>query len=148
MSMRRRHTVLGLAALALATLTVPAQARSLPGHAMAAAPPQGKQAVAVGYGGAVSSVDLDATRSGIEVLRSGGNAVDAAIATAATLGVTEPYVAAIGGGGFFTYYDARTHKVSTIDGRETGPARMTKDIFIDPKTGKPLSFDEAVTSGL
>ncbi|GAA4615402.1 gamma-glutamyltransferase [Actinoallomurus liliacearum] len=146
--MRRRTAVLGLAALALATLTVPAQARSLPGRSPGLAPPQGKQAVAVGYGGAVSSVDLDATRAGIEVLRNGGNAVDAAVAAAATLGVTEPYVAAIGGGGFFTYYDARTHKVSTIDGRETGPARMTKDIFIDPKTGKPLSFDEAVTSGL
>ncbi|WP_433184286.1 gamma-glutamyltransferase [Actinoallomurus sp. CA-150999] len=145
--MRRRNAVLGLAALALATLTAPAEARTASGQP-AVAPPQGKQATAVGYGGAVSSVDLDATKAGIEVLRRGGNAVDAAVATAAMLGVTEPYVAAIGGGGFFTYYDARTHKVSTIDGRETGPAKMTKDFFIDPKTGKPLSFDEAVTSGL
>jgi gamma-glutamyltranspeptidase / glutathione hydrolase len=144
--MRRRHAVLGLAAVTLATLTAPAQAGTR--HLPEAGPPQEKQAVAVGYGGAVSSVDLDATRSGIEVLRRGGNAVDAAVATAATLGVTEPYVAAIGGGGYFTYYNARTRKVYTIDGRETGPARMTKDIFIDPKTGKPLLFDEAVTSGL
>jgi gamma-glutamyltranspeptidase/glutathione hydrolase len=135
--MRRTHAVLGLAALAFATLTaVPATA----------AP--GKQAVAVGSGGAVASVDLDASRAGIEVLRRGGNAVDAAVAVAATLGVTEPYVSAIGGGGFFTYYDARTHRVSTIDGRETGPAAMTKDIFIDPATGQPLPFDAAVTSGL
>ncbi|GAA0357869.1 gamma-glutamyltransferase [Actinoallomurus spadix] len=146
--MRRRRTVLGLAALALATLTVPAEARTLPGQVPGVSPPQGRQAVAVGYGGAVSSVDVDATQAGIEVLRRGGNAVDAAVAATATLGVTEPYVAAIGGGGFFTYYDARTHKVSTIDGRETGPARMTENTFIDPKTGKPLPFDEAVTSGL
>ncbi|MDN3353314.1 gamma-glutamyltransferase [Actinomadura sp. DC4] len=142
--MRRSTAVIGLTAAALATVVVPAQARQAAGHA----PPDRKQAVAVGYGGAVSSVDLDASRAGIEVLRSGGNAVDAAVATAATLGVTEPYVSAIGGGGYFTYYDARTRKVSTFDGRETGPAKMTKDFFIDPKTGKPLSFDEAVTSGL
>jgi gamma-glutamyltranspeptidase/glutathione hydrolase len=142
--MRRSTAVIGLTAAALATLVVPAQARQAAGH-----PPQDqKQAVAVGYGGAVSSVDLDASKAGIEVLRHGGNAVDAAVATAATLGVTEPYVSAIGGGGYFTYYDARSRKVYTFDGRETGPAKMTKDFFIDPKTGKPLSFDEAVTSGL
>jgi gamma-glutamyltranspeptidase/glutathione hydrolase len=142
--MRRSTAVIGLTAAALATLVVPAQARQAAGH-----PPQDqKQAVAVGYGGAVSSVDLDASKAGIEVLRHGGNAVDAAVATAATLGVTEPYVSAIGGGGYFTYYDARSHKVYTFDGRETGPAKMTKDFFIDPKTGKPLSFDDAVTSGL
>jgi gamma-glutamyltranspeptidase/glutathione hydrolase len=142
--MRRPAAVIALTAAALATLVVPAQARQPAAH-----PPQDrKQAVAVGYGGAVASVDLDASKSGIEVLRHGGNAVDAAVATAATLGVTEPYVSAIGGGGYFTYYDARTRKVYTFDGRETGPAKMTKDFFIDPKTGKPLSFDDAVTSGL
>ncbi|MGI5227072.1 gamma-glutamyltransferase [Actinoallomurus sp. CA-142502] len=142
--MRRPAAVIALATAALATLVVPAQARQPAAHA----PQDEKQAVAVGYGGAVASVDLDASRSGVEVLRHGGNAVDAAVATAATLGVTEPYVSAIGGGGYFTYYDARTHKVSTFDGRETGPAKMTKDFFIDPKTGKPLAFNDAVTSGL
>jgi gamma-glutamyltranspeptidase / glutathione hydrolase len=139
--MRRSHAVLGLAVLAFAALTVPPAPTAV-------ARETGKQAVAVGSGGAVASVDLDASRAGIEVLRRGGNAVDAAVAVAATLGVTEPYVAAIGGGGFLTYYDARTHRVSTIDGRETGPAAMTGDVFIDPATGKPLPFDAAVTSGL
>ncbi|MEV4255327.1 gamma-glutamyltransferase, partial [Spirillospora sp. NPDC049652] len=108
----------------------------------------GKQAVATGYGGAVSTVDLDASRSALEVLRRGGNAMDAAVAATATLGVTEPYVSAIGGGGYFTYYDARSRRVSTIDGREKAPKAMRADSFIDPATGKPLSFDEAVTSGL
>ena len=137
-----KRAFLGLTAIALATLTVPTQAT--------AAPPRGevKQPVAVGQGGAVASVDLDASRSGIEVLRRGGNALDAAVATAATLGVTDPYVAALGGGGFLTYYDARTHRVYTFDGREQGPAAMTQSIFIDPATGKPLPFDQAVTSGL
>ena len=53
-----------------------------------------------------STVDPEATRAGLAVLRHGGNAVDAAVAAAATLGVTEPFSAGIGGGGFFVYYDA------------------------------------------
>jgi gamma-glutamyltranspeptidase/glutathione hydrolase len=107
-----------------------------------------RQATAVGYGGAVSTVDLDASRTAIDVLKRGGNAMDAAVAAAATLGVTEPFVAAIGGGGFLTYYDAKTRRVYTFDGRETAPAAMGEKAFIDPATGQPLPFDAAVTSGL
>ena len=77
----------------------------------------------------------------------GGNAADAAVATAAALGVTEPYSAGVGGGGFFVYYDAGTGKVSTIDGRETAPLAMGADAFLDD-AGNPLPFDEAVESGL
>ena len=66
-----------------------------------------KVPVATGTGGAVTTVDADATRVGLDVLRRGGNAVDAAVAAAATLGVTEPFSSGIGGGGFFVYYDAR-----------------------------------------
>ena len=107
-----------------------------------------KQAVAVGYGGAVSTVDLDASRAGLEVLRSGGNAVDAAVAAAATLGVSEPYSAGIGGGGFLVYYQAGTGRVFTLDGRETAPRAMGPTAFLDPATGTPLPFADAVTSGL
>ena len=79
----------------------------------------------------------------------GGNAVDAAIATAAALGVTEPYSSGLGGGGYFVYYDAETGTVKTIDGRETAPAGITHDAFIDPGTGKPYNFTpELVTSGV
>jgi gamma-glutamyltranspeptidase/glutathione hydrolase len=136
------------AALAMtATLTattvalVPAAASAHGG-----APP--RTPTATGYGGAVSTVDPTATAVGLDVLRRGGNAVDAAVAAAATLGVTEPFSAGIGGGGFFVYYDARHHRVHTIDGRESGPATMTEDIFIDPADNKPYDFAEARVSGL
>ncbi|TQJ59198.1 gamma-glutamyltranspeptidase/glutathione hydrolase [Arthrobacter sp. SLBN-83] len=108
-----------------------------------------KNPTATGYGGAVSTVDPDASAAAIEVLSKGGNAVDAAVAAAATLGVTEPYSAGIGGGGYFVYYDAKSGKVSTIDGRETAPAGIKQDAFIDPNTGKPYPFTpELVTSGV
>lgn len=108
-----------------------------------------KTATATGYGGAVSTVDPEASAAAIEVLREGGNAADAAVAAAATLGVTEPYSAGIGGGGYFLFYNAKTGKVGTIDGRETAPAAMPRNAFIDPATGKPYNFTpELVTSGV
>ncbi|MFJ3880368.1 gamma-glutamyltransferase [Streptomyces sp. NPDC090077] len=116
----------------------------------AAAPPQQtptppKVPVAAGYGGAVASVDADASAAGIAVLRSGGNAVDAAVAVAAALGVTEPYSAGIGGGGYFVYYDASSRRVHTIDGRETAPATATATLF--QENGVPIPFAEGQTSG-
>jgi gamma-glutamyltranspeptidase/glutathione hydrolase len=107
-----------------------------------------KQPVAVGTGGAVASDDVEATSAGLDVLRHGGNAIDAAVAVAATLGVADPFVAGIGGGGYLVYYNARTRQVQTIDGRETAPALADASLFIDPATGKPLAFPAAVTSGL
>ena len=107
-----------------------------------------KTPVATGYGGAVSTVDLDASEAAIKLLRRGGNAVDAAVAAAATLGVTEPYSAGIGGGGYFVYYDAETEEVNTIDGRETAPAEMPEDAFINPEDSKPYSFKKQATSGI
>ncbi|MEV8150809.1 gamma-glutamyltransferase [Arthrobacter sp. NPDC080073] len=108
-----------------------------------------KTATATGYGGAVSTVDPEASAAAIEVLRKGGNAADAAVAAAATLGVTEPYSAGIGGGGYFVFYNAKTGRIGTIDGRETAPAAMPHDAFIDPATGKPYNFTpELVTSGV
>ncbi|MYW05848.1 gamma-glutamyltransferase [Streptomyces sp. SID3343] len=132
------------AALGLA-LTVPGVASAHPADR-----PGGpaKQPVATGWGGAVASVDADATAIGLDVLRRGGNAVDAAIATAAALGVTEPYSSGLGGGGYFVYYDARSRTVKTIDGRETAPAKMQQNAFLDPATGLPIPFDQGVNSGL
>ncbi len=108
----------------------------------------GKQAVAIGIGGAVASDTVPATEAGLAILRRGGSAADAAVAVASTLGVTDPFVAGIGGGGYLVYYDAHTRRVYTIDGRETAPAAATANLFIDPVTGQPLTFPTAVTSGL
>jgi gamma-glutamyltranspeptidase / glutathione hydrolase len=131
---------------------LPVLAASILPVALVAAPataaPPALGPTAVGYGGAVTSVDRTATAVGLDVLRHGGNAVDAAVATAAALGVTEPFSSGIGGGGFFVYYDARHHSVSTIDGREAGPATMTSTYFIDPADGQPYDFQEARVSGL
>ncbi|MFK4146472.1 gamma-glutamyltransferase [Streptomyces sp. NPDC004065] len=125
----------------------PAQkAAGAAGAALKAPGPARKVPVAVGYGGAVASVDADASAAGIEVLRKGGNAVDAAVATAAALGVTEPYSAGVGGGGYFVYYDARTRTVHTVDGRETAPQSADSGLFLEH--GKPLAFADAVSSGL
>jgi gamma-glutamyltranspeptidase / glutathione hydrolase len=147
---RRTAAVAALAVAASLTVPATAGAAPVPVQARPAAPVQQptKQPVATGYGGAVSTVDLDASRTALEILRRGGNAMDAAVAASATLGVTEPYVSAIGGGGYITYYDARTRRVHALDGREFAPERMKQDAFIDPATGKPLPFDQAVTSGL
>ncbi|MFI0709879.1 gamma-glutamyltransferase [Streptomyces inhibens] len=153
MTKARRLTVLGAAAALTGSLVaVPAAALSAPPRpapssqdSTATATPE-KTPVAVGSGGAVSSVDPDASAAGISVLKKGGNAVDAAVATAAALGVTEPYSAGIGGGGYFVYYDAKSKVIRTLDGRETAPRSAGKDLFLE--NGKPIPFDEAVTSGL
>ena len=148
MSRLRTRALLGLSAvtaLALATATPAAADRGWHGKPPGDLP---KVPLMVGSGGAVSSVDRDASQVGIEVLARGGNAADAAVATAAALGVTEPYSAGIGGGGFFVYYDAKTKKVSTIDGRETAPKSFTETTFVDPATGTPYPFQTVVDSGL
>jgi gamma-glutamyltranspeptidase/glutathione hydrolase len=142
----RRRVAATTALLATGALVVTATpdtaAEERSAHEPAArAPYTEKTPVSRGSGGAVSSVDPEATRIGLRVLRQGGNAVDAAIATAAALGVTEPYSAGIGGGGYFVVYNAATGKTSTIDGRETAPQSMPRNAF------NGFTFDELVTSG-
>ena len=87
-----------------------------------------------------------AGEAGLEVLRRGGSAVDAAIAVQAMLSLVEPQSSGMGGGAFMTYYDARSAQVTVYDGREVAPAQATAHLFIGPD-GKPLPFDTAVLSG-
>lgn len=111
--------------------------------------------VAQGTGGAIASVDEIATQVGIDILKSGGNAVDAAVATAAALGVVEPFSAGIGGGGFMVIYqppnDHKPESVITLDGREEAPAAVTPSLFVDPDSETEALlpfFPNRMSSGL
>jgi gamma-glutamyltranspeptidase / glutathione hydrolase len=137
--MRRLVAASALSVLAVVFSALPSGA-STAGQAPAGA---AKQPLAVGTGGAVASMDTDASQAGIDVLKHGGNAIDAAVATASALGVTIPFVAGPGGGGFMVIYLAKTHQVVTIDGRENCPGACTPTMFTDPKTGQPLGYDYA-----
>ncbi|HEY3732699.1 MAG TPA: gamma-glutamyltransferase family protein [Streptosporangiaceae bacterium] len=152
--MRRFIVVPALSVLALSMLAATLVAAPSLSAAAAAgqAAPAAKQPVAVGTGGAVASMDLNASQAGIAALKRGGNAIDAAVATASALGVTIPFVAGPGGGGFMVIYLARTHQVITIDGRETCPRACTPSMFTNPKTGKPLGYfyasDQPLATGV
>jgi len=113
--------------LVLVALLLPAAARAEPHEMVAAAHPL-------------------AVEAGLDVLRHGGTAIDAAIAVQVMLGVAEPQSSGLGGGGFLLYYDAGTRGITVYDGRETAPAGATATMF--QKDGKPLPFLQAVASGL
>ena len=163
--MRRRRALLAVPALLVSTLlltpangvlsrsggqTAPDTATSAqPGARTSAASSTvaDRHAVAVGTGGAVASETVGASRAGLAVLKSGGNAIDAAVATAAALGADDPFVAGPGGGGFMVIYLAHSKRIVTIDGREMCPRRCTPQLFLD-KAGKPLDFELARHSGI
>jgi len=88
-----------------------------------------------------------ATRAGEEILRAGGNAVDAAIAVQLVLGLVEPQSSGLGGGAFLLYHDAKHQRLVAYDGRETAPAAARPERFLDAD-GHPLAFLDAVASGL
>ena len=100
---------------------------------------------AIGTGGAAASVEKLATEAAVGILRRGGNAVDAAVASAAVLGVTEPFSCGVGGGGFMVIRTAGG-RVTTIDGREAAPMAMHPTSFWEG--GRPLPFNDARYSGL
>jgi gamma-glutamyltranspeptidase/glutathione hydrolase len=88
-----------------------------------------------------------AVEAGREILREGGNAVDAAIAVQMVLTLVEPQSSGIGGGGFLMHYDPTSRRIESYDGRETAPAAAKPDMFLDAE-GKPLQFYDAVVGGL
>src|SRR5262245_4280089 len=88
-----------------------------------------------------------AASAGLEMLRRGGTAVDAAVAVQMVLTLVEPQSSGIGGGGFLLHYDAKARELTTYDGRETAPAAATPDMFLHAD-GTPMEFDEAVVGGL
>ena len=94
----------------------------------------------------VAAADPLAAQAGRAILRAGGSAVDAAIATQLVLGLVEPQSSGIGGGAFLLHYDSKTKAVEAYDGRETAPSEIKPDIFLDAQ-GKPRRFFDAVVGG-
>jgi len=86
-------------------------------------------APAWGRGGMVVSSQADAARAGVEILAAGGNAIDAAVAVAWAVGVSQPFSAGIGGGAFILIRTARGEVVA-VDARETAPAAATRDMYV------------------
>ncbi|HET9390594.1 MAG TPA: gamma-glutamyltransferase [Steroidobacteraceae bacterium] len=94
----------------------------------------------------VAAANPLAADAGAEILRRGGDAVDAAVAVQAMLGLVEPQSSGVGGGAFMLYFDAATGVVSALDGREKAPAGATPGMFLDD-SGKPMSYLQAVRTG-
>jgi len=129
-----------IALLLLAALPAQAGLPSIPGlHRHPKADAAKGPAVVV----AANPLAVDA---GLEILKKGGKAIDAAVAIQAMLGLVEPQSSGVGGGAFLMYYEASTGVVTAIDGRETAPAGATPEMFLDER-GKPMPFVEAVRSG-
>ncbi|TDJ21682.1 MAG: gamma-glutamyltransferase [Gammaproteobacteria bacterium] len=80
---------------------------------------------------AIASAHPLATEAGIEILASGGNAFDAAIAVTSTLAVVEPYSSGIGGGGFYLLHQQKTNRQVMLDARERAPLKATRDFYLD-----------------
>lgn len=94
----------------------------------------------------VAAANPLAVDAGVEILRAGGSAVDAAVAVQLVLGLVEPQSSGIGGGAFLLHYRAADGAVQAYDGRETAPLAAEGDLFLD-EAGEPLPFWEAVVGG-
>jgi gamma-glutamyltranspeptidase / glutathione hydrolase len=110
------------------------------------ATPPALAATAKGRGGAAATVDARGSLAAIEILKRGGNAIDAAVASAAVLGVTDPFSCGIGGGGFMVIYLAAEGRVVTIDHREEAPRGFDPARFYE--NGAPIELAQLITSGL
>ncbi|MFO1058267.1 MAG: gamma-glutamyltransferase [Dongiaceae bacterium] len=160
-AIKRSAAALGLALLALAACVerpIPVRSGAAPAAVAAAGPvarpaPEKAGAIAPPRPAVharrqmVAAANPLAAAAGLEMLRAGGSAADAAIATQLVLNLVEPQSSGIGGGGFLLYYDRAGGEVAAYDGRETAPAAATPDQFLDA-AGKPLAFYDAVVGGL
>ncbi len=115
---------------------------------LCASPAFGAQ-TARGSGGAVAAAEENAAKAGLEILKKGGNAADAAVAVAFALAVTWPEAGNLGGGGFWTSRDARG-RVLSLDFRETAPRAARRDLFQAPGSGgsPPSSTEGPLASGV
>ena len=99
---------------------------------------------------AVATANEIATRTGLEILKKGGNAFDAAAAITASLAVVEPYGSGLGGGGFWLLHRNVDNKQVVIDGREIAPLRSDKNMYLDRNGNiiKGLSLNGPMSSGI
>jgi gamma-glutamyltranspeptidase/glutathione hydrolase len=95
----------------------------------------------------IAAANPHAAQAGLEMMRAGGTAVDAAIATQMVLGLVEPESSGIGGGAFMLVYDPKTKQTTSFDGREMAPASATPTMFLDAN-GQPRNKGEAIPGGL
>src|SRR5579859_6369140 len=96
----------------------------------------------VSYEHAVVAADHEAaSKVGLEILKQGGNVVDAAVATGFALAVVRPASSGLGGGGFMVIWDAKTQRAIALDYRERAPRRATRDMFVDPQDPRRVIAD-------
>ncbi|HZJ83346.1 MAG TPA: gamma-glutamyltransferase, partial [Clostridia bacterium] len=100
---------------------------------------------AVGENGMIASAKPEASEVGIEIMKKGGNAIDAAVATGFALGVVEPNANGLGGGGFMMIRFAETGEVAFLDFREIAPGNAKEDLYELDEDGKVI--DDAKTVG-
>jgi gamma-glutamyltranspeptidase / glutathione hydrolase len=146
-SLRALVVLFGLAAVAAlpAVGQVPVAPRDPePAVALPWARPARTAAVAASY--MIAAANPLAVDAGLEVLRAGGSAADAAIAVQLVLNLVEPQSSGIGGGAFALHWQASAGRLRTYDGRETAPAAAKPDRFLED--GRPLPFGEAIYGGL
>jgi gamma-glutamyltranspeptidase / glutathione hydrolase len=87
-----------------------------------------------------------AAKAALDIMAEGGNAIDAAVAAQAMLGLVEPQSSGLGGGAYLLLYDATSRRITFWDGRETAPAAATPSLFLRPD-GTPMPHEEAVVGG-
>jgi len=94
----------------------------------------------------VVTANIQASRAAAKILEKGGTAVDGMIAAQLVLGLVEPESSGLGGGAFLLYYDNDSKKITSLDGRETAPLKVTPSMFLT-KDGSPLKFVDAAIGG-
>ena len=142
-----RRVLLALLASAICLGPLAAQNSTLPDAAPA---PGGRIAAVTAQHGMVVAQEARAARIGVDILRQGGNAVDAAVATGFALAVTYPRAGNIGGGGYMLVHLAGRNLDTAIDYRETAPAATTPEIFLDQRgeADPQKSRDSALAIGV
>ena len=95
----------------------------------------------------IAAANPHAAQAGLDMMRAGGSAVDAAIAAQLVLGLVEPESSGIGGGAFMLVYNPKTKRTTSFDGREMAPASATPGMFLDA-SGQPRGHGDAIPGGL